>query len=399
MKNICLHFQVHQPYRLRPFSFMHIGEDNQYFDETANRHALARVARNAYLPANRILLDLIRQYGERFRVSFSVSGLALDQFQEYMPEVTASFRALADTGCVEFLALPYGHSLAGLKSRREVARQLSAHADAIAHLFGQKPGAFSNTDLAPANVIAEAAAGLGFRTMLAGALPGLNAGRAYSAPGLPGMRMLLQHGSLSGDIANRFSDEQWQEWPLTADKFREWLQAMPQEDEVVNLSFDYTAFGERHPAASGIFEFLQALPAEMLAIPGWRFATVSEAAAAAKPLPAAVIPAEGLLQEWLGNDLQQDAFESLYALEKKVHACDDPQLQRDWLYLQASDHFYYMSTRHLGDGTPHRQLSPYDHPFHAFMNYMNVLADFTLRIAQCPNHQKTQAHERYTIEA
>ncbi|GAA0550528.1 glycoside hydrolase family 57 protein [Chitinophaga japonensis] len=409
MKHVCLYFQVHQPFRLRNFSFMEIGKGHAYFDEDINYDILQKVARNCYLPANQLLLQLIKAHHGRFRVSFSISGTALDQFEQYLPEVTDSFRALADTGCVEFLAETYGHSLAALKSREEFSRQVKAHADKITGLFGKRPVAFRNTELIYNDAIGEMAARLGFTTILTeGASQVLHwksPHNVYASAASPDLRLLLKDFRLSDDIAFRFSDRNWPEWPLTAARFAHWLNAKPPGDEIVNLFMDYETFGEHHAQGTGIFAFLADLPGQLDAH-GNRFVTPSEAvellppvATLSMPQPVSWADEARDLSAWLGNDLQQDAFDSLYALEKKVRACNHAQLQQEWLYLQSSDHFYYMSTKALADGSVHSYFSPYNNPFDAFVNYMNVLTDFSLRLDRWLERKKTVNDERHTLQA
>ncbi len=409
MKNICLYFQVHQPFRLRNFPFTQIGEDARYFDGEANEAILCKVARNCYLPANQLLLKLIRKHGPGFRVAFSISGTALDQFERYMPEVTESFKALADTGSVEFLAETYAHSLASLQSDQEFVRQVQAHTEKITGLFRQEPRVFRNTELIYNDRIAGLVADLGFTAMLTeGASQVLHwksQRQLYNSAANPRLKLLLKHYRLSDDIAFRFSDRGWSEWPLTAGKFAGWLRDIPGNDQLINLFMDYETFGEHHGRNSGIFDFLEMLPGEILSGETAGFITPGEAAqllpaAASLSVPRPVSWADEArdLSAWLGNDLQQDAFDSLYALEKKVAACNSSQLRQDWMYLQSSDHFYYMSTKTLEDGAVHSYFSPYQSPFDAFMNYMNILTDFSLRLDKWLERKKTNIHDRHTIE-
>ncbi|WP_143306438.1 glycoside hydrolase family 57 protein [Chitinophaga vietnamensis] len=409
MQFICLYFQVHQPFRLRPFSFMDIGQELPYFDDAINDALLQRAARRCYLPANQLLLTLIRKYGGRFRVSFSISGTALDQFERYMPEVIDSFQALADTGCVEFLGETSVHSLAALASDTAFTRQVNAHSKRITQLFGARPLTFRNTELIYTDAIGAMVHRLGFTTMLAeGAAQVLHwksPNHIYRSAANPDLKLLLKNFRLSDDIAFRFADRNWSEWPLTAAKFAAWLHHMPPQEEIVNLFMDYETFGEHHARETGIFHFLETLPETILSQTRYSFATPAEAAAILPALPTLSMPQPVSwadeardLSAWLGNDLQQDAFNALYALEEKIQDCNDEPLQRDWLYLQTSDHFYYMSTKSFADGDVHNYFSPYDTPFDAFMNYMNVLTDFTLRIDRCLEKKKITTNDRYAFK-
>ena len=391
MKNLCFYFQVHQPFRLRKYHFFDIGKHHDYFDDHENSTILRKVAKNCYFPANQLMLDLIRQHGGDFKITYSISGTALEQFELYMPEVIDSFRALADTGCVEFLAETYAHSLAALKSKEEFIKQVKKHSEKIEKLFGQKPKVFRNTELIYADWIGEMVASMGYKGMLAeGAdhtLDWKSPNYLYYNPGNPKLKLLLKNYRLSDDIAFRFSNQSWPEWPLTSEKYVQWLNSIPAHEETVNLFMDYETFGEHQWHSTGIFDFLRALPGKVLQGSPYQFVTPSEnihlleaVAPLSMPLPVSWADQERDLSAWLGNDLQDDAFDTLYALENKVNACNDKSIQRDWLYLQTSDHFYYMCTKYFSDGDVHKYFNPYNSPYDAFINYMNVLTDFTLRI-------------------
>lgn len=397
MKNICLYFQVHQPFRLRNFPFFDIGETEGYFDEKTNAAVLRKVAHKCYLPANRLLLELIHKHGKEFRICYSISGTVLDQFERYMPELIDSFRALSDTGNVEFLGETSAHSLAVLKSRDEFTRQVKAHAKRIESLFGQRPVAFRNTELVYADFIGDIVHDMGYNTMLTEGAKRILGWKSpnylYRSCNNPGLKLLLKNYRLSDDIAFRFSDRNWKEWPLTTDKFMHWLNALPEEEKIVNLFMDYRTFGEHQWAETGIFEFLKALPEKALNS-NFGFITPSQVARMPAvdhlsiPQPVSWTDEERDLSAWLGNDMQQEAFDSLYALEEKVIFCNDENLNRDWLYLQTSDHFYYMCTKFFSDGDVHKYFNPYDTPFNAFINYMNVLSDFTMRLERLMDEQQ-----------
>jgi alpha-amylase len=391
MKKICFYFQVHQPFRLRDYHFFDIGHSHNYFDDKANALILEKVARKCYLPANRILLDLIHQYNHRFKVSFSISGTALDQFERYAPEVIDSFKALADTGCVEFLAETNGHSLSVLKSREEFKKQVLQHSNKIKILFGQRPTVFRNTELIYSDAIGETVADMGYIGMLAeGAHKVLNwksPNYLYCSATRPELRLLLKNFRLSDDIAFRFSNRDWKDWPLTSGKFVHWLNGGPKEEEIINLFMDYETFGEHQWHETGIFDFLKELPGRIFShsdieftTPGIAIETMQPVGALSVETPVSWADEERDLSAWLGNDLQDDAFDTLYKLENKVKTLNNPGIQRDWLYLQTSDHFYYMCTKYFADGDVHKYFNHYNSPFDAFINYMNILTDFSLRI-------------------
>jgi alpha-amylase len=397
MKNLCFYFEVHQPFRLRTYRYFDIGSDDQYFDEHKNRSIMQKVAEKCYLPANTVLLNLIRQYQDGFKVSFSISGTALDQFELYAPEVLKSFQELAATGCVEFLAETYSHSLSSLISKEEFGRQVLAHSKRIESLFGQKPRVFRNTELIYSDTIGQMAYDLGFRTMLTeGAdqvLGWKSPNYLYCSAANPELKLLLKNYRLSDDIAFRFSQSDWNGWPLTAEKFVSWLNQIPEQDEIINLFMDYETFGEHQWKETGIFEFLKSLPHHVFSSSAFRFVTPSESARILQPVAQLSMPdpvswadLERDLSAWLGNEIQDDAFESLYRLEGKMRETNDPELQRNWRYLQTSDHFYYMCTKFFNDGDVHKYFNPYNSPYDAFINYMNVLSDFEARVNEFQFH-------------
>ena len=391
MKNICFYFQVHQPFRLRKYHFFDIGKRHDYFDTHENSTILRKVAKNCYFPANQLMLDLIHQHSGKFKIAYSISGTALDQFEMYMPEIIDSFKALANTGYVEFLAETYAHSLSALKSKEEFKKQVKAHSEKIESLFGQKPKVFRNTELIYADWIGEMVASMHYKGMLAEGADHMLAWKSpnylYFNPNSPKLKLLLKNFRLSDDIAFRFSDQNWTEWPLTSEKYVNWLNTVPANEETVNLFMDYETFGEHQWPSTGIFDFMRALPGKIFEHSDYKFVTPSEnitlldaIAPLSMPLPVSWADQERDLSAWLGNDLQDDAFDNLYSLEKKVKACDDEAISRDWLYLQTSDHFYYMCTKFFSDGDVHKYFNPYNSPYDAFINYMNVLTDFSLRI-------------------
>ena len=399
-KSICLYFQVHQPDRLRLYRFFDIGADDHYFDDFENSSIVRRIASRCYLPMNRVIADLIKEGGKKFKVTFSISGTAIEQFKKYAPEVLDSFKALAATGCVEFLAETYSHSLASLISPAEFKEQVKLHAQTIEAEFGVKPKAFRNTELIYSDHIGEMVAAMGYRTMLTeGAkhvLGWKSPNFVYSNPLEPRLKLLLKNSSLSDDIAFRFSNTSWSEWPLTADKYAGWVAEALENDDIVNLFMDYETFGEHQKAASGIFEFFKALPNEIAKYKNIAFCTASEAArkhqAVAElnvPFPISWADEERDTSAWLGNELQNEAFGKIYALEAKVRKCADEKIRQTFRRLQESDHMYYMCTKFFSDGAVHSYFNPYDTPYEAFINYMNVLSDFEIRVDEALKNKKT----------
>jgi len=393
MKSICLYFQVHQPDRLRQFRFFDIGNDFHYFDEFANRTILRRVADKCYLPANNILLDLIKKHGKDFKVTFSISGVAVEQFLIYSPEVIESFKALAATGCVDFLAETYSHSLASLSSPAEFKKQVKQHAEMITRVFGVKPTAFRNTELIYSDSIGDAVADLGYNVMLTEGAKHILGWKSpnfvYTNAINPRQKLLLRNSSLSDDIAFRFSNKSWDGWPLTADKYAAWLVDSLSGEDIVNLFMDYETFGEHQKEYTGIFDFLKALPEAILAKGDIRFRTVPEAAAFHQPVAPLHVPypiswadEERDTSAWLGNELQNEAFNKISALEADVLKTKDEKLLNIYRKLQESDHFYYMCTKFFSDGSVHNYFNPYNTPYEAFINYMNVFSDFEIRVKE-----------------
>ncbi len=390
-KTICFYFQVHQPDRLRVYRFFDIGNDSHYYDDFANKTILRRVAERCYMPANQLMLDLIRQYKGAFKIAYSISGAALDQFARYSPEVIESFKELAKTGCVEFLAETYSHSLSSLISPAEFKEQVEQHSSTIENLFGQKPKVFRNTELIYSDKIGAMVADMGFTAMLTeGAkhiLGWKSPNYVYTNAINPRLKLLLKNFNLSDDIAFRFSDRSWAKWPLTSDKYVAWLADSLEKDEVVNLFMDYETFGEHQRASSGIFQFLKYLPDAILSNTNFEFCTPSEVCVKHQPVAPLHVPfaiswadEERDTSAWLGNELQNEAFNKTYSAERQVKASNNASLLSDFRKLQESDHFYYMCTKFFSDGAVHNYFNPYDTPYEAFINYMNVVSDFLIRV-------------------
>ena len=391
MKTVCFYFQVHQPWRLKTYRFFQMGNDHNYLDDFTNRSIMQKVARECYLPMNALLLNLIEQNKGAFKCTFSITGSAVEQFKAYAPEVLESFKKLAATGCVEFLAETYSHSLASLYSVDEFKSEVKLHSQMLKEEFGVKPTAFRNTELIYSDEIAKAVEGMGFKTMLAEGAKHILGWKSpnfvYTDANDNKLRLLLRNYKLSDDIAFRFSNEGWSEWPLTADKFAQWVAA--DTGDVVNLFMDYETFGEHQKASTGIFDFMKALPEALLKTGELEFATVSEASKKLQPVAVLHSPyamswtdEERDVTAWLGNDLQNEAFQKLYALAPKVKKAKSKDMEFVWHFMQNSDHFYYMATKWFSDGDVHSYFNPYDSAYEAFINYMNVLADFEIELGK-----------------
>ncbi|HYC82985.1 MAG TPA: glycoside hydrolase family 57 protein [Candidatus Paceibacterota bacterium] len=397
MPAVCFYFQVHQPYRLKQYRVFDIGADGEYFNDNSetkrnNRAIFRKVANSCYLPANAVLLQLLHEHPE-FKVSFSFSGVFLDQAQEFGPDVLESFQKLVATGQVEVLGETYHHSLAALYSPQEFFEQADLHRRKIKELFGYRPRVFRNTELIYSNAIARQVADLGYAGLLTeGAdhvLGWQSPNYIYQPAGQPNLGLLLKNYRLSDDIAFRFSSRDWSQWPLEAPKFASWIHAIDGAGDLVNLFMDYETFGEHQWADTGIFDFLRALPAEILKHPDAVFVTPREALKrfpirgeldVAEPISWADIERD--LSAWRGNDMQRDSLRALYELERDVKATGDSGLIETWRRLQTSDHFYYMCTKWWQDGDVHKYFSPHDSPYDAATSFINALNDLKLRTMQ-----------------
>lgn len=383
MRNICFYFQIHQPLRLKRYRFFEIGQDHYYYDDFQTEDRIRTLVEQSYLTANRTISEMIRSSNGKFKCAFSISGVALEQLEQYAPEVIDSFKELANTGSVEFLGETYAHSLSSIYDTNEFESQIKAHADKIESLFGHRPTAFRNSELIYSDEIGEIISKAGFKVMLIDEAKHILGWKSpnfvYNHSYISKFKLLIRNQKFSDDIGFRFSHNNWQDYPLTAEKFIGWLAAMPENEKLVNLWMSYESFGLYQPAFTGIFDFLKALPYHAME-QKMSFATPTEAAkknesagAITTPYPISWAGHEKDLSPWTGNDLQQEALNKLYAVGERVRLCQDKSLQHDWLMLQSTDHFRYMSHKDAV-GTN------FDNAYEAFMNYMNVLADFLERV-------------------
>ena len=391
-KSICIYFQIHHPERLRKYQFFDIGKKHNYFDNYANRSELEDLAENCYLPANALLLDLIKKYEGKFKVAFSISGSAIDQLEMHSPEVIRSFQELAQTGQVEFLAETYSHSLASLsEDTDEFELQVKRHSAAIKELFGKKPVTFRNTSLIYSDKIGKRVADLGFKTMLT---DGAKHVLGWKSPNFvyknaldENLNLLLKNSKLSDDIAIRFSDKNWSEYPLTSEKYADWVSHSLQDTEVLNLFMNYEVIGHYNRAESGIFDFLRYFIQQIAENPNYQFLLPKEVTKkhTAKdilpvPYPISWTDEERDITSWLGNELQKEAFTELFKIQPLVKKKKNAELNEDYSRLQASEHFYFMRTKLFSGADYHKYILPYESPYEAFINYMNVLSDFIERV-------------------
>ncbi len=404
MPSVCFYFQVHQPLRVRKYRVFDVGKDSPYFNDASgtsldNKAIVEKVAKKCYLPANATLLENIKNHPD-FKASFSISGIALEQFERFYPEVIDSFKRLVDTGNVEILSETYYHSLSSIYSKEEFETQVRMHRKKVKDLFGVTPTVFRNTELIYSNEIAKMAEDMGYTAILAEGADHVLGWRSptflYKPTGTSNIKLLLKHYRLSDDIAFRFSSREWKEFPLTAPKFADWVESHNGNGDVINLFMDYETFGEHQWEDTGIFEFLRHLPKEILSKKDSRFVTPREAALMYDAKAELDVPyyvswadTERDLSAWRSNDLQNEALDAIYELGKEIVHVDDPRLLEDWRRLQTSDHFYYMCTKWWSDGDVHKYFSPYESPYEAFIAYMNVIQDMRLRLEEA---KRREAH-------
>jgi alpha-amylase len=387
MTNLCLYFQIHQPFRLRQYQVFDIGKHQGYFDDHKNREVMEKVARKCYVPATKTILELVKKHKGKFKVSFSITGTALEQFEQYAPEVIPLFKQLADTGHVEFLGETFYHSLSFLHDKQEFAEQVAMHKKKIKKLFGVTPTVFRNTELIYNNELARTVEEMGYKAILAEGADHILGWRSpnfvYQPKGCKKLKLLLKNYRLSDDVAFRFSQKSWESWPLTAPKYASWL--APIMGDSINLFMDYETFGEHQWEDTGIFSFLSHLPDEMFKR-GLGFQLPSELAKVEPKgeldihTPISWADIERDLSAWLGNRMQNSAAYHLYAMLPKIKGSRDGSLLETWRKLSTSDHFYYMCTKWFADGDVHKYFNPYDSPYDCFIAFMNILNDLQGRL-------------------
>ena len=402
MKAVNLNFQIHQPFRYRKYRFFDIGNDAYYYDDFANETFMRKVADQTYLPANKIILEQIKKHEGKFKVTFSLSGTAIDQFKLYAPDVIDSFAELAATGCVEFLSETYSNSLVSMADGDLFQSQVKAHDDLIEELFGQRPKVFKNSELIYSDEIGDLVHRMGFEAMIT---EGAKHILGWKSPNYlycnalnPRLKVLMRNFRFSDDLSFKFSNKGWNEFPLTSEKYAGWMASLPKEEEVVSIFINYETFGQLQHKNSGIFSFLENLPEAILKTGVLQFSTPTEIINNLQPVSAIHVPfpmswadEERDLSAWLGNELQKEAFNKLYQLKDQMRKCTDATMLKDWDYLQTNDHLYFMCTKFFSDGEVLKHFNPYGTPYEAFINYMNVLSDFKIRLnAIVPESAKDQ---------
>jgi len=403
MPSLCLYFQVHQPLRVKRYRVFDVGQDHDYFNDNSetnlnNVKVLKKVADKSYLPANELLFTLLKKHKD-LKLSYSFSGVFLEQIEEHLPALLHSFQKLVKTGQVEVLSETYYHSLAFFYSQEEFESQVDLHRKTIKRLFNVKPQVFRNTELAYNNQLAWWADEAGYKAILA---EGWDPVLSWRSPNFvyepkhndvekkdrkEGIKLLLKNYKMSDDIAFRFSQKTWREWPLTANKFAQWVSDVNGNGQIINLFMDYETFGEHQWKEHGIFSFLESLPEEILKNPDNNFVTPSEAIKKYSAMDQVDVPhivtwadSERDLSAWTGNAIQTSALQEIYTLREKIISSKNRKLIEDWRKLQTSDHFYYMCTKWHSDGDVHKYFNPYDSPYDAFISYMNAVSDLKLRI-------------------
>lgn len=390
MPSVCLYFKVHHPFGLKTYDSKEVGAGTCYEDTVADEAMINKLADECYLPANNIIFSAIEKTKGLFKVNFSISGVVLDLLQKYRHDVVDSFRKLTKTGCVEILAETYYHSLSFLHSKKEFNRQVEKHSTLIEQLFGVQPKVFRNTELIYNNQLAEHIAALGFKGILCEGieriLHGITPNKIYSAPGTNDFGLLLRNASLSDDISFRFNDTSWDKHPLTADKFAEWIHTHPQETDIINLLMDYETFGIHKKEDTGIFDFLEALPGEVLKNNNANFITASAAIDSFTPHDIYDVPKtiswEDKTSEccvWCDNMMQNNTLKKIYSLERMVMHVNDAHLTEVWGRLQAADYFYYMAHRNCSNNHQHYE-NPFETPDKVFQYYTNIVTDFEISL-------------------
>ena len=387
MKTICLYFEIHQIVHLKRYRFFDIGTDHYYYDDYANETGMADVVERSYKPTLAALIEMVKNSGGAFKVAFSISGVALEQMEIHAPCVIDLLKELNDTGCCEFLCEPYSHGLSSLANEDCFREEVKRQSEKIKEMFGKTPKVFRNSSLVYSDDIGGIVADMGFKGMLTEGAKHVLGWKSphyvYHCNQAPSLKLLLRDVKLSDDISLRFSNSDWNEYPLFADRYMDWIAAFPQEEQVICLFMELSALGMAQPLSSNILEFMKALPA-CAKERGITFSTPSEIISKLKsvspidvPDPMSWCDEERDISTWLGNPLQREAFNKLYSVAERVYLCNDRRIKQDWDYLQASNNFRFMTTKDSGVGL---NRGIYDSPYDAFTNYMNILGDFISRV-------------------
>lgn len=387
MKTICLYFEIHQNIQLKRYRFFDIGTDHYYYDDYEDERLITDVANRSYMPALEALGEMLKEHPGFFKVAFSLSGVGMEQLEIHAPQVLEKLQELNQTGCVEFLAEPYSHGLASLANEESFAKEVKRQCQKMKEYFGKEPKVLRNSSLIYSDDIGAQAAQMGFKGMLTeGArhvLGWKSPHYVYNCALAPNLKLLLRDVNLSDDISLRFSNVDWEGYPLFADNYVDRIANFPGEEHVVNIFMELSALGVAQPLSSNILDFLKALP-ECAKQRGLTFSTPSEICDTMPSVGALDVPdtlswtdEERDVSSWLGNPMQREAFNKLYSVADRVRIADDPRINQDWDYLQASNNFRQMTTKPSQVGI---DRGIYASPFDAFTNYMNILGDFIARV-------------------
>ena len=387
MKTICLYFEIHQIIHLKRYRFFDIGTDHYYYDDYENERSISDIAERSYMPALNTLHDMIRDNGKFFKVAFSLSGTGLEQLEYHAPQVLAKLQQMNETGCVEFLAEPYSHGLSSLANEETFALDVKKQVAKINEYFGQKPKVLRNSSLIYSDDIGGQVAAMGFKGMLTEGAKHVLGWKSphyvYNCAIAPNLKLLLRDVELSDDISLRFNNSEWDGYPLFADNYIQRIADFPEEEQVINIFMELSALGIAQPLSSNILEFIKALPA-CAKEKGITFSTPTEICMKLNSVSALDVPdtlswvdEERDVSCWLGNPMQREAFNKLYSVADRLRIANDPRINQDWDYLQASNNFRFMTTKPSNVGL---DRGIYSGPFDAFTNYMNILGDFINRV-------------------
>ncbi|MBQ4632274.1 MAG: glycoside hydrolase family 57 protein [Prevotella sp.] len=387
MKTICLYFEIHQIIHLKRYRFFDIGTDHYYYDDYENDRSISDIAERSYMPALNVFHEMIKEHGKAFKLAFSLSGVGIEQLEMHAPQVLAKLQELNETGCVEFLAEPYSHGLSALANEECFAADVKKQVEKMEQYFGKKPTVLRNSSLIYSDDIGAQASAMGFKGMLTEgarhALGWKSPHYVYNCAMAPNLKLLLRDVDLSDDISLRFNNSEWEGYPLFADTYINRIASLPEDEQVINIFMELSALGIAQPLSSNILDFFRALPACAKA-KGITFSTPTEICMKMKSVGALDVPdtlswvdEERDVSCWLGNPMQREAFNKLYSIADRVRIANDPRINQDWDYLQASNNFRFMTTKPSNVGL---DRGIYCSPFDAFTNYMNILGDFMNRV-------------------
>ncbi|APJ03986.1 glycoside hydrolase family 57 protein [Silvanigrella aquatica] len=395
MVALCLYFEVHQPFRISHYRIKDISKHKDYFNDISNQSIFEKVARKCYWPAGLLIASLLKRHPNDFKVTFSMSGTFLQQCELYDLKLLELYQDILSLPNAEIICETSHHSLASLFDEEEFYKQIEIQKSTLKKLFNREPKAFRNTELIYSNKIGELVKKAGFDVcLLEGWDPFIpenwSPHHIFHHPYIHDLKLLPKSYKLSDDLAFRFSNRSWESWPLTAEKYHTWLEKLLDGNhEFVGLFMDYETFGEHQWADTGIFEFLDRFVTNIVYDKRFEFLTVSETANKFSPRavmnvdrPLSWADTERDISAWLGNRIQEDALERAYKLKNDILLLDDNETTEEWRKLLTSDHFYYMCIKWSSDGDVHKYFSPFDSPYEAYLDYVNILEDLEIKCAE-----------------